>query len=65
MNEYECCNCFAIGPLTIHGKCARCGSNSVIQQQAIMIANYGMAVTKPQYTGRFIESLFDAVERVK
>jgi len=31
VNEnYECANCFLVGPLDQHGRCARCGSAAVI-----------------------------------
>lgn len=34
MNEtYECRNCFFVGALDQHGRCARCDSEAVITQQ--------------------------------
>ena len=31
--EYECSNCWWIGPLDTHGRCERCGSEAVLSQE--------------------------------
>lgn len=34
---FECRNCFHAGPLTVHGRCKRCDSDSVISQEVIAV----------------------------
>ena len=55
--EFECLDCFLVGPLNVHGRCPRCDSNAVLP--FMVLANIGRWVTvnskrfwvpnKPQY----------------
>ena len=55
--EFECLDCFLVGPLSVHGRCPRCDSNAVLP--FMILANIGRWVTvndkrfwvpnKPQY----------------
>lgn len=35
--SFECRACFHVGPLTVHGACERCGSQSVISQERLSL----------------------------
>jgi hypothetical protein len=36
MTEFwECSDCLKVGPLDVHGRCSRCGSESVLSQHTI------------------------------
>ena len=55
--EFECLDCFLVGPLNVHGRCPRCDSNAVLP--FMILANIGRWITvndkrfwvpnKPQY----------------
>ena len=33
--SYQCCNCWNIAVLDVHGRCGRCGSAAVISQELV------------------------------
>jgi hypothetical protein len=36
LEQYQCCACFHIGPLNLHGGCERCSSQIVISQELML-----------------------------